>query len=112
MKVTLIYSPSHRVVREWAFQVKQHSTLADALLKTSLFAEFPDLEALIHNPSMLGVWGKAATPAQILHDNDRIEIYRELRVDPKTARRERFNKQGAKMAGLFSGMRRGGKAGY
>lgn len=112
MKVTLIYSPGPRVVREWVFQVEPGSTLADALLQSSLFAEYPDLEALIQNPSMLGIWGKAATPGQFLHDNDRIEIYRELRVDPKTARRERFNKQGAKMAGLFSGIRRGGKAGY
>lgn len=112
MKVTLIYSPAPRAVREWVFEVKQGATVADALLESRLFAEFPDLEALVQNPSTLGIWGKAATPAQFLHDNDRIEIYRELRVDPKTARRERFNKQGAKMAGLFSGVRRGGKAGY
>ena len=108
----LVYSPGPRLVREWVLQVEQGSTLANALLKSSLFAEFPDLEALIQNPSMVGIWGKAATPTQFLHDNDRIEIYRELRVDPKTARRERFNQQGAKMAGLFSGMRQGGKAGY
>ncbi len=112
MKVTLIYSSGPRAVREWVFEVDQGSTLADGLLKSGLFAEFPALKVLIENPSMLGVWGKPATPGQLLHDNDRIEIYRELRVDPKTARRERFNKQGAKMAGLFAGVRNGGKAGY
>jgi putative ubiquitin-RnfH superfamily antitoxin RatB of RatAB toxin-antitoxin module len=37
---------------------------------------------------------------------------RTLKVDPKVARRERFVKQGAKAAGLFSQRRAGGKAGY
>ena len=35
-----------------------------------------------------------------------------LRVDPKVARRERFNDQGAKSAGLFTKKRPGAKAGY
>ncbi|MEO5606317.1 MAG: RnfH family protein, partial [Polaromonas sp.] len=48
---------------------------------------------------------------QLLQDADRIEIYRELRVDPKVARRERFNQQGAKRAGLFA-KSPGAKAGY
>ncbi|MBW8723026.1 MAG: RnfH family protein, partial [Polaromonas sp.] len=43
---------------------------------------------------------------------DRLEIYRGLRVDPKVARRERFNRQGVKRAGLFAKTRAGAKAGY
>jgi putative ubiquitin-RnfH superfamily antitoxin RatB of RatAB toxin-antitoxin module len=48
----------------------------------------------------------------VLRDQDRVEIYRGLRVDPKVARRERFNRQGAKRAGLFAKTRAGAKAGY
>ena len=112
MQITLIYSPKPREVREWTLDMAEGSNVTDALDASGVFGEFPALQSLIQSPSMRGVWGKAAAPEQMLQDKDRIEIYRELRVDPKTARRERFNKQGAKMAGLFSGVRTGGKAGY
>ncbi|MEX1167273.1 MAG: RnfH family protein, partial [Hydrogenophaga sp.] len=47
-----------------------------------------------------------------LREGDRLEICRELRVDPKVARRERFAGQGARGAGLFAQRRPGSKAGY
>jgi RnfH family Ubiquitin len=49
----------------------------------------------------LGVWGKKAPLDQALNHGDRLEIYRPLRVDPMTARRERFQQQGRRKAGLF-----------
>ena len=59
-----------------------------------------------------GLWiqpplGPADPPGvgQVLRDQDRIEIYRPLRVDPKVARRERFVKQGSRGAGLFIKLR-------
>ena len=39
-------------------------------------------------------------------------VHRELKVDPKVARRERFVKQGARTTGLFAKKRLGAKAGY
>jgi putative ubiquitin-RnfH superfamily antitoxin RatB of RatAB toxin-antitoxin module len=48
----------------------------------------------------------------VLRDLDRIEICRALAVDPKVARRERFQKQGSSRAGLFSKRRVGAKPGY
>ena len=59
-----------------------------------------------------GIWGKHFSLNHKLKDNDRVEIYRPLRVDPKVARRERFTSQGAKRAGLFANKRAGAKAGY
>jgi sulfur carrier protein len=47
-----------------------------------------------------------------LRDQDRVEFYRGLRVDPKVARRERFSKQGARASGLFAKRRPGSKPGY
>lgn len=47
-------------------------------------------------------WGQKLSLSQILQPGDRIELCRELRVDPKVARRERFEKQGKRGAGLFS----------
>jgi len=74
-----------------------------------LLTQFPELDV---SRSVFGVWGRKAGPNQSLRDCDRIEIYRELKVDPKVARRERFVKQGARTTGLFAKKRLGAKAGY
>lgn len=96
-------------MREWTLELPEGSKLQQALESCSVFAEFPELKTV---PLTLGVWSKPATANQLLFENDRIEIYRQLRVDPKIARRERFSRQGVKRAGLFSATRAGAKAGY
>lgn len=109
LKVTLVYSPAARQVREWTLVLAAGATVAQALAASGIFEEFPEL----YEESMaLGVWGLKTDPDRMLIDRDRIEIYRALRVDPKVARRERFNSQGAKRAGLFAKTRPGAKAGY
>ena len=109
MKVSLVYSPEPRQVREWALTLAPGSTIAQALEESHFFKDFP---ALLPLDLVMGVWSKPADLHQLLQDNDRVEIYRALRIDPKIARRERFSRQGVKRAGLFSGTRAGGKAGY
>jgi len=59
-----------------------------------------------------GVWGRVCSSDTILHDGDRVELYRPLTVDPKIARRERFTRQGARGTGLFAARRLHSKAGY
>ena len=59
-----------------------------------------------------GVWGRKVELNHVLRAGDRVELYRPLQVDPKVARRERFVRQGAKSAGLFTERRIGAKAGY
>ena len=107
--ITLVYSPLPRQVREWSIELQAGATLGHALECCGLLEEFPDLEK---NRLQLGVWGRKVRIDHVLQDRDRIEIYRPLQVDPKTARRERFNRQGAKSAGLFTTKRPGAKAGY
>ena len=85
------------------------TTVAQALAQSGIFEEFPQLQ-VAH--LAMGIWGRKTSLGQMLHDKDRVEIYRGLRVDPKVARRERFNRQGVKRAGLFAKKRKGGKAGY
>ena len=58
------------------------------------------------------VWGKPVQSDHVLSEGDRLEVLRPLRVDPKVARRERFQQQGAKTAGLFAKRRSGAKPGY
>jgi putative ubiquitin-RnfH superfamily antitoxin RatB of RatAB toxin-antitoxin module len=99
LNVTVAYSPAPREMREWAVRVAAGCTVADAIAASPLRTEFPslDLEAL-----GVGVWGRSAQPHQVLRERDRIEVYRPLRIDPKVARRERFQRQGSRAAGLFA----------
>ena len=107
--VTVVYSPAPRQVRQWSTTLPSGSMVKQALALCPLFEAFPELAAAALK---LGIWGKRCSAAQILRENDRIEIYRPLRVDPKVARRERFTSQGAKRAGLFANKKVGAKAGY
>lgn len=90
-------------------QLSSGSTVLQALQASGLLQLFPELDT---SSLALGVWGNTAGLTQTLQDQDRIEIYRPLRVDPKVARRERFVSQGARSAGLFVKKRAGAKAGY
>lgn len=109
LDIVLVYSPAPRQVREWPLTLPPGSTVAQALESSGVLAAFPDLA---QGKLTVGIWGRKATLKQALKTADRVEIYRALRVDPKTARRERFNSQGVKKSGLFARKRAGAKAGY
>jgi putative ubiquitin-RnfH superfamily antitoxin RatB of RatAB toxin-antitoxin module len=107
--VTVLYSPAPRQVLEWAVELPEGATLRDAVLASGWQAACPgaDISRL-----EFGLWGRRTEAGQVVRDGDRVEIYRGLRVDPKVARRERFDRQGARAAGLFSKRRPGAKPGY
>jgi hypothetical protein len=109
VKVTIAYSPAPRQVREWTLDVPLGCSARQAIAQSGMLAEFADLTLDELNA---GIWGKRLSLNHKLKDQDRIEIYRPLQVDPKLARRERFKRQGAKRAGLFANKRVGAKAGY
>lgn len=109
LAVDLVFSPAPRRVRQWSLALPAGSSVAQALEAGGVFLEFPEL---LTSRLRLGIWGRQAGLGQLLADNDRIEIYRPLRADPKVARRERFSRQGAKTAGLFTVKRPGSKSGY
>jgi uncharacterized protein len=107
MRVVVTYSPAPRQVLEWELELPEGATVRDAVLASGWRAmagaqAVPDV----------GIWGRRCGPQQALREGDRVEIYRELKVDPKVARRERFRKQGARAAGLFAQRRPGAKPGY
>jgi uncharacterized protein len=106
ISVTLAYSPAPREVVEKVLVLPLQSTVQDAMNLANLTEFASNVDA------QLGIWGKKTTLSHVLHDQDRLELYRPLKVDPKVARRERFQKQGARTTGLFAKTRVGGKAGY
>lgn len=109
LNIALVYSPGPRQIREWTLALAPGTTVSQALGACGFFDEFPEFE---NTRLLAGIWGRRIRLDHLLTDKDRIEIYRPLRVDPKTARRERFDRQGAKSAGLFTKKRAGAKAGY
>jgi putative ubiquitin-RnfH superfamily antitoxin RatB of RatAB toxin-antitoxin module len=109
LRVTVVYSPAARQVHEVQLAVPEGTTAWQALTESGVPLLFPNLKL---STAVLGIWGRKSTPDQVLRDQDRLEIYRPLTVDPKVARRERFAKQGARTTGLFEKKRLGAKAGY
>lgn len=109
MRISVAYSPAPRQVLECVLDLPEGATARQALQASGLLETRPELA---QGALDVGVWGRSAKPDQALEDGDRVEIYRPLRVDPKVARRERFQKQGARSAGLFAQRRPGAKQGY
>ncbi len=109
MRVTVVYSPGARHVHEWQVVLAAGATVRDALLASGLGVAFSQVDLQC---APVGVWGKKVEPEHVLHDHDRVEVYRPLQVDPKTARRKRFSLQGTRAAGLFAKKKAGAKAGY
>jgi len=65
------------------------ATVADAVTASGLLATYPELD---RERLVLGIFGALVAPERVLQDGDRVEIYRALQVDPRTARRERARK--------------------
>ena len=109
ISVTLLCSPAARQTFEQALDLPEGATVSEAVLASGLDGQFPALDWRALTP---GVWGKVVGWDRVLQQDDRLELCRALLVDPKVARRERFQRQGSRPAGLFARRREGGKAGY
>jgi putative ubiquitin-RnfH superfamily antitoxin RatB of RatAB toxin-antitoxin module len=73
-----------------ALEVTVGTTLAEAITQSGLPGMFEGFEL---NPEQVGIFGRKASPEQVLQAGDRVEIYRPLIADPKEVRRQRALKQ-------------------
>ena len=75
------------------------STLRQALDAAKIWGLADDLtpDALRTGAWTAGVWGRREHPGHALRDQDRIELVRPLKVDPKEARRVRYRAHGEKL---------------
>ena len=64
----------------------QGSTVAQAIEQSGLAGKFADFEV---DPLRVGIISRKVSLDHVLHDADRVVIYRPLQVDPKEARRQR-----------------------
>ena len=83
--VEVVYAQTERAISK-VVSLPSGSRVADALLAA---AADPNFESVDLGDATLGIWGLVVGRDQVLTDGDRIEIYRPLAEDPKTARRNR-----------------------
>lgn len=95
IEVLVCFSPQPREVEEVPLQLPAGSTVAQALQASGLLAKH-GLE--LDEQLAVGVWMKLKPLDTVLRQDDRVEVYRGLKVDPKEARRQRYRKQKAAAA--------------
>ena len=113
--VTLCLSLTPRHVHEIRLQVPAGSTVAFVLeqgvVQSLQNYSSPDTLSSLQFQQP-GIWGKKVSWTDVVKADDRIELYRPLKVDPKIARRQRFKRQGKGRTGLFANRKSGSAAGY
>jgi putative ubiquitin-RnfH superfamily antitoxin RatB of RatAB toxin-antitoxin module len=85
ISVQVSYAEPERTVVK-TYRLPTPARIEDALRRARADADFSGVD-LDH--SAVGVFGRLAAVSQILSEGDRVEIYRPLAADPKSARRER-----------------------
>ncbi len=88
MKISVVYAlPDRQIVRELELPVS--ATVAAALRESGLLQEFPAIDPA---RTAIGIYGRFVSGDTVLQPGDRVEIYRPLNVEPKTARHLRSKK--------------------
>ena len=107
--VQVVWSPAARETMSAALRLPPGSTIAGALAA----AGWPSLASAAQGDAAfaaaglcVAVWSKARPLAHVLRDGDRVEVLRDLQIDPMAARRVRFE-----AAGGVDALRRRGYAG-
>jgi putative ubiquitin-RnfH superfamily antitoxin RatB of RatAB toxin-antitoxin module len=85
LQIEVAYAEPQRAIVK-TFRLAPQSQVADAM---RLAALDPDFSGVDLENSALGIFGRVVRTDHQLKDGDRIEIYRPLTADPKTARRAR-----------------------
>lgn len=95
LRVQVVLCPQPGSCRSADLQLPSGAFLSDALRASLLLApgewSDPDLKA--------GIWGRVRPLNTPLRDQDRVEVYRPLLVDPKEARRQRYRRHRERQQG-------------
>ena len=85
IRVEVVYALPVRAV-VIALELDTGATVREAVEVSGIRQRYPEI---VLAPDCLGVFGKAIGPGAVLHDGDRVEIYRPLVADPKIVRSAR-----------------------
>ncbi len=83
-------TPALQVLVEVA--VAPGASVEQVIRESGVLERFPEIDL---NRQRVGIFGELAALNDVVHDGDRVEIYRPLRADPKEIRRRRAAKTGA-----------------
>lgn len=89
LRIEVAYSPAARQVDIRVLTLPAGATVRQAVDASTLLA----VHQLDATHLRVGVWGRAAPWSHVLRDQDRVELYRALKADPKESRRLRYKKQ-------------------
>jgi hypothetical protein len=90
--IEVTYAEPHRAIVK-AYRLGAPATIDDAL---RLAAADPEFAGIDFADSAVGIFGRVSPLSQALTDGDRVEIYRPLAADPKSARRARARESRSK----------------
>lgn len=80
--------PNHQELIK--IEVSESTTVQRAIHMSGILKKYDDINLTSQN---VGIFGKVVKLDRILQENDRVEIYRPLQIDPMEARRLRAIQQ-------------------
>lgn len=87
--VVVCYATSQNIIM-LDINLKQNSTIQDAIEHSQILNKCHEIDIV---ECKVGIFGKIRALNTILHQGDRVEIYRPLNADPMEARRRRAVKK-------------------
>lgn len=86
MNVGVCYAEADR--QSWLrLEVPDDSTVEQAIVLSGLLTRYPEIDL---NKQKVGIFGKLAKLDTVVQEGDRVEIYRQITVDPTMVKRRRL----------------------
>ncbi len=88
IEVEVVYASRDRQT-VLSLKVHRGTTVREAIERSGILQQYPEIDL---NRNALGIFGRRVDAEQELRMDDRVEIYRPLRMDPKASRRRRASR--------------------
>ncbi len=88
IKIEVAYAATYRQIII-PMEVSEDLTIEEIILQSGILTIFPEIDL---NKQKVGIFSKQKKLTDYPREGDRIEIYRELLIDPKEIRRKRAKK--------------------
>ena len=86
MNVGVCYAEADR--QSWLrLEIPDNSTVEQAIQLSGLLARYPEIDLA---KQKVGIFGKLAKLDTVVQEGDRVEIYRQITVDPAMVKRRRL----------------------
>ena len=85
MRVEIAYAKPH-IQALVTIELPDGATVEDAMHASGILRQFPEVRL---SQVSAGIFGRICQPDHVLAPGDRVEIYRPLVADPRTARRQK-----------------------